>query len=281
MELGILLALTTLVVTMVVLAKYRERMAERHRKQEGIRSITHMKNLISLVQAHRGQSSALLNGDASAAERLSKIKPQIAAEIGAIKKTFMASLERWESFADHWHRLSEQGNTGTVANNFEQHTNMIRNLAYLLEDAAEGAHLTADFIPNFDNVGYVWRELVQTTENIGQCRAIGTGVAVQQNCSSVDKIRLSYLIKNMNDITENTLQNLSCLPEEKTSHDKLVNRAIDSMKLLITVVSNDLLSQNKITMDSKQYFQLATDTMTDMNHIFEHQLKQLDKTLNA
>jgi hypothetical protein len=175
--------------------------------------------------------------------------------------------------------LSNNYTSLSVANNFEQHTALIQNLTYLLEDAAESAHLTSDHLSGFDNVGYVWRELLQTTENVGQCRAIGTGVAVQKNCSSVDKIRLSYLLQNLTQISDSTLHNLPCLPEEKSEHERLVQRAKSNMSQLFSVIKTELLEGQKITVDSGGYFQLATDTMAGINDIFDHQLKQLKRVV--
>jgi hypothetical protein len=88
----------------------------------------------------------------------------------------------------------------------------------LLEDTAENAHLTADFLPELANIGYVWRELIIATESIGQSRAIGAAIAVQKSCSSVDKIKLNFLIQTMKNLTADTLKNLSYLPDESNSH---------------------------------------------------------------
>lgn len=272
----LLLVISTGILLVIVVAKNKKHNLEKALKQEGIDAVSHIKSLISLIQAHRGLTGALLSGDTSVANKILALRPQIENESLCIGNTLVADLERWKAFDDHWQRLIHSYKNLAIGNNFDQHTSMVKNLAYLLEDTAESAHLTSDFLHGFDHVGLIWRELVETTESIGQCRAIGTGVAVQRKCSSVDKIRLSYLIKKMTDISENTLQRISCLPEEKSRHDLLVREAAGGLKALISVVSDDIINQQKVNVDSRHYFQLATDTMTRINLIFEHQIKQLD-----
>lgn len=275
MEITALIILTF--VAGLLLQNSRKRHVERLRQVDGIGVIKRIKSLISLVQVHRGLSSAFLNGDNSASAKLIKVKSDIANEINGINSTFACTLERWPSIEDHWGRLSEQSKDKSVSYNFDQHTSLIKNIAYFLEDVAESAHLTADYLTGFDNVGFIWRELLQTTENVGQCRAIGTGVVVQKNCSSVDKIRLNYLLQTLTEISGSTLQNLPYLPDEQREHARLLEKTKANMSKLFNVIKTELLTDHTITMDSRKYFDLATDTMASINEIFEHQLKQLSR----
>lgn len=275
MEITVLIILTF--VAGLLVQSSRKRHVERLRQVDGIEVIKRIKSLISLIQIHRGLFSALLNGDNTASAKLINIKSDIGHEIDGINSTFACALERWASIEDHWGRLSNHSKDKSVSYNFDQHTSLIKNIAYFLEDVAESAHLTADYLTGFDNVGYIWRELLQTTENVGQCRAIGTGVVVQRNCSSVDKIKLNYLLQTLTEISESTLQKLPYLPDEQREHARLIEKSKANMSKLFSVIKTELLGDQTITMDSRIYFDLATDTMAGINEIFEHQLKQLSR----
>jgi hypothetical protein len=275
MEITVLIILTF--VAGLLVQSSRKRHVERLRQVDGIEVIKRIKSLISLIQIHRGLSSALLNGDNTASAKLINIKSDIGHEIDGINSTFACALERWASIEDHWGRLSNHSKDKSVSYNFDQHTSLIKNIAYFLEDVAESAHLTADYLTGFDNVGYIWRELLQTTENVGQCRAIGTGVVVQRNCSSVNKIKLNYLLQTLTEISESTLQKLPYLPDEQREHARLIEKSKANMSKLFSVIKTELLGDQTITMDSRTYFDLATDTMAGINEIFEHQLKQLSR----
>lgn len=279
MDIALFTMMTSAFITLTVYLIYRTKKDEKCLKKQGLQGIEQIKQLISLIQAHRGLSGALLSGNEKAKTDVLNTQSQISHQVKLIRLSGMLQFERWERFEQQWHDLLSTYKKRDVASSFELHTAVIKNLAWLLEDVAEYSHLTADFLPDFANIGFVWRELLQSTESIGQCRAIGTGVAVQKRCSSVDKIRLSYQIKVMQDMTENTLQNLSCLPEERASHNRLIEDATKDMNLLIGVISENLIKQSRVTLDSQDYFNLASGAMKGMYQIFDHQLKQLNRAI--
>ena len=80
-------------------------------------------------------------------------------------------------------------------------------------------------------------------------------------------------------ITLNTLQHLSYLPQEINTHKELVKRATEKMNQLIETMKFELVNASTITIDNNQYFELATNTMSTMNDIFDHQVMQLKTTL--
>lgn len=277
-----ILLLTALVIFLFAAIFFVNQLRQNKKRkiqQQGIVFIGQIKSLITLVQQHRGLMSAALNGDTKVSTKLSLLKQKISLLIKELEMTPVQANERWSAFADHWQRLLKLDNKPSAENSFEQHTMMIRNLAYLLEDTAEKAFLTADFVPAMPNIGYVWRELVLATENIGQSRALGTGVAVQSFCSSVDKVRLNFLTQTMTKVADHALQHLSYLPEERSIHQQLIASATNKMNQLIETISNDLVNASNITVDNGVYFELATDTMKEMNDIFDHQVKQLHSVI--
>ena len=248
-------------------------------QQQGIVYIGQIKQLITYVQQHRGLMSAWLSGDKSVHSKLAQLKQHILQINKTLLDSPVSKNDRLNGFNDHWQRLLHLHNKPSIANSFEQHTLMIRNLAYLLEDTAETSYLTVDHIDALPNIGFVWRELILATESIGQSRALGTGVAAQKFCSSVDKIRLNFLTETMADTTKNTLQHLSSLPHEESNHKILIINATNQMNKLMTTIANELVNAPKVSIDSLEYFKLATDTIEPMNAIFEHQIKQLDSCL--
>lgn len=267
-----------ILLTVVIVKQYKTNKKKKI-QQQGLIYIDQIKQLIGIVQQHRGLTSAWLNGDNKVQTKLVVLKQQISQLMKLLTTDDITKNERWVGFADHWQRLLVLNNKPSVANSFEQHTLMIRNLAYLLEDTAEKSYLTADFITELPNIGFVWRELILAIENIGQSRALGTGVAAQKHCSSVDKIRLNFLTQTMTSITKHTLQNLSYLPEQQQIHNNLVQQASVKMTQLIDTISNDLVNAKKVTVEHTEYFELATNTMKELGDIFDHQLKQLHSTI--
>lgn len=278
MEFLILTFICVLVITLIFIKKNTKKKTK-ETQLTGISFITQLKSLITLVQQHRGQTSAWLNGDVKVERKLMEIKSSIQFIIKQLHITSINTNDRWIGFYDHWQRLLLLKNKTSVDNSFDQHCLLIKNLAYLIEDIADNHFLTADYCSELPNIGYTWRELVMSTENIGQSRAIGTSVSVQKKCSSVDNIRLNFLSENINKVTINTLNNLSYLPNEAEQHKKLVNIATNKVKELTETISQELINTTEITLDNKEYFTLATATIASFDNIFDHQVAQLSKVI--
>ena len=274
MEFLILTFICVFVIT-VIFIKINKKKRTTESQLIGINFITQLKSLITLVQQHRGQTSAWLNGDVKVERKLMEIKSSIQFIIKQLHITSINKNDRWIGFYDHWQRLLLLKNKTSVDNSFDQHCLLIKNLAYLIEDIADNHFLTADYCSELPNIGYTWRELVMSTENIGQSRAIGTSVSVQKKCSSVDNIRLNFLSENINKISINTLNNLSYLPNEAEQHKKLVNIATNKVKELTDTISQEFINTTEITLDNKEYFTLATATIASFDSIFDHQVAQL------
>lgn len=274
MELMITIAIVLILFTLFSLSKWKKKKRKNYQLQ-GILFVCQVKNTISLIQEHRGLSTAWLNGDVKVQDKLPPLKKKISNNMYSLSLTSIKSNERYDAFSDHWQRLLKIEKNASAINNFEQHTLMIRNLAYLLEDTAESYQLTGTYFNQLENIGYVWRELILAIESLGQSRAIGTGVATQQHCSSVDKIKLEFLIQRMTELSDQALKNLSYLKVEEFTHNQLLGEAIDYTNHLISMMSLELVNTEKVTINNREYFSLASSAMSKMNDIFDHQIKQL------
>lgn len=280
MTFTIVIILSLIVVISLVFYIHRRKRRNMKKFQLlGLVYIKQIKKIISLVQAHRGLTTAWKNGDSSQHTKLVKLKQQISQETQKLVTSSVSENERFEAFSDHWQRLVKIDETISSSNSFEQHTKMIKNLAYMLEDTAEAHHLTASFVTEFINIGYIWRELIVAMESIGQSRAIGTGVATLQFCSSVDKIRLEFLIQSMTKVSDHTLQNLSYLSQEQNTHLKLIEKASKKINTLISVITKELLEEAEVSINNNSYFDLATHALAEIEEVFIHQIKQLNIAL--
>ena len=246
---------------------------------DGLSNIINIKSLISLVQKHRGLSAASLNGNVKQQTELSDIERKVNQISNELSSKIITPNSRWVSFQDHWSRLTKKSIDTDPQNNFKQHTQMISNLLYFLEDEAENSHLNALSLTSMPNIGYVWRELVASTETIGQSRAIGVGVATVGNCSSVDKIRLSFLEQHIKQTSKDILSKLSFLDSFSGQHKTLLIKAQKKMTELTKIIESELIQTSLITINANEYFTLATDSISAIDDIFNNQLEQIKITL--
>lgn len=249
-------------------------------KSHGIQNISAIKKLINLIQIHRGLSSAWLNGDKSKKVNLQRTVQEIKTITRELNnKDSLKESQRWLSFIDHWSRLSQKAINANANDSFNQHTQLIANLLYLLEDEAEHSDLNVNHLPELPNIGFIWRELLVTAENIGQSRAIGIGVATTKVCSSVDKIRLSFLHKHIQQTTSEILVKINALNDAKSAHEKYLRTAKSKIALYTRTMQQEILEKNQITIDQNEYFSLASESMKALDDIFFHQLSQVKQLI--
>jgi hypothetical protein len=245
----------------------------------GIDLIIKINDLIQLLQKHRGLSAALCSGDEQVIYDLKQLDIRLNLLLSTLNKvpTLLAS-DRWLSFNDHWSRLSQNQQSISAEDSFKQHTNLITNILYLLEDVAELYALTKEHIDDFLNIGFLWRELLLIIESVGQSRAVGTRVVTIENCSSVDKIKLTFLQQHICTVSEEVLNTLLSSNQQK-AFSELIEQSLACTQSLSTTITNDIINVEKIVIDRKFYFELATDTMEKLNKVFDYKIEQLKKTL--
>ena len=85
----------------------------------------------------------------------------------------------------------------SVANSFEQHTNIIANLLLLFENIAYIEEFNQKKFSKLPNLSMLWRELPILIEHMGQVQVIAVGVIKEGTCSKLDKLKLHTLLKEM------------------------------------------------------------------------------------
>jgi len=247
----------------------------------GINLIININNLVKLLQKHRGLSAALCSGDDNVRRELVQLLININALISTLNKVnIITDCQRWLSFNDHWSRLSQHQKGISADDSFKQHTKIIANILYLLEDVAEQHALTKEHLADFVNIGFLWRELLAIIESVGQSRAIGTRTVTIQYCSSVDKIKLNFLQQHICAVSEEVLKTLLNNSQQR-KFVELVEQSLTSTHCLTTSITDDILNVDKIVIERGVYFELATDTMENLNKVFSYQVEQLQQSLQA
>ncbi|MFT7007215.1 MAG: hypothetical protein ACJAXJ_001729 [Colwellia sp.] len=275
----LILGLVLSLVIAVLFGIKRQKRVLINKQLTGVNSIININDLVKLLQKHRGLSAALCSGDDSVVRELGQLVNNIRSLISKLNKLpNMNYSGRWLSFNDHWSRLSQHQKGISADNSFKQHTNIIANILYLLEDVAEQHSLTKEYLADFVNIGFLWRELLAIIESVGQSRAVGTRTVTIKYCSSVDKIKLKFLQQHISVVSEEVLKTLLDNSQQRKFVD-LVEQSLTSTHCLTTTITNDILDVDKIVIDRTVYFELATDTMEKLNQVFSYQVEQLQQSL--
>lgn len=274
--LSTLLIMLIAILGSLVLLPQRHRARCRQRRIETLRLLSALRSLIGHLQQHRGASNGYLCGATRMAGEVERLRGKIAQDIGTCDQftDVLRHQARWESFCEHWARLGTQVMKLPVANNLQQHNLLIANLLYLLEDLAETRELSDPAIMG-RTLPYVWRELLQTAEWVGQARALGTGMAAAGASTSAERIRMRFLRDRILALSQESFARLRDHGASDTWLDMPVAEAEQAVQRLLTDIEQALLASETPAVGATDYFQRATRTIDALLGIVDQVLQRL------
>ena len=268
---GLTILVSTMLIAMgIYLLKNQQFNALRIQQITGFNTITQLRELLSHVQQHRGISNGLLNGDASLTTRLTPLTLKVSNNIARINNECkealfdeqLQPLSRWASITEHWSRLSKNTNQLTTANNLQQHNKLILNILYFIDDIAERHQIYKIVDAQGGSMRHMWLELLFTAENIGQIRAIGTGVAAAKTCTSVERIRLNYL----------------CHSLQQSLEDGIMLENSEQIRQLLQVVVQQITIAAP-SIKAEEFFNLASTCVEQILQEFDKQLQLFEQEI--
>ena len=225
------------------------------RQQLGLSWLQSLKVMLSNAQQHRGKTSGYLSGNTSLKGEIEELQRRVSKNISetvAIGSWIEANAQ-WQGLTQHWARLTRSYLQNNADNNFTQHNLFIKNLLYFIDEMAEAHDLLLLNGANKQPFHIAWRDLLSTAESIGQARALGVGAAALGKCSTVNRIRINFLHQQINDNARMVWQKIPPSSEQKLAVENLLHSMLMD------------IAQEKVTMDSKEYFELATKALESLH----------------
>lgn len=256
LSLWMLLALLSALLVFLGLLRMRQHYEMRRQQRHGVQQLICLKNLMTLLQRHRGSSYGALKGDIELGRALPRLEQQISTEIGLLEhlQPSPAVQEHWQAFIDHWQRLQQNNLQLEAEQNLTQHNQLIAVVLNLLEDVAETSELLR---LNPAEGGRLWHDLPRTAELIGQARVLGSGILASGSYDSVHKIRMRFVLTRLQDFLH---QHPGRYPQLQT---------------LTEVIDAQIVQNSATPMPAKAYFDLSTEAMEPVLRTMDEELRQL------
>ncbi|MCU4674871.1 nitrate- and nitrite sensing domain-containing protein [Catenovulum sp. 2E275] len=243
--------------------------------KQGLTAIVEVRDLVVLVQKHRGWSAALANGDTNVNRKIIELNQNIKNKNSELEKKYtLYQYDRWQAYIEHWQRLSFNSFSLSANDNFKQHTQLVGCMLYLLEDIAQHYSLTEELAEKSQTDKMMWRDLLHLSEFVGQARALGTGMATLHSSDRVERNKLIYLRHQITELGEEIYQKLAERGLD-TEQSTVVANASKQTRYLCSAMEHELIETNKIVLDRDIYFNLATKTIESVNLIFDSELKRI------
>lgn len=270
---------TALILTSVTIVLWRQKQHWIQCKTV-MQHIIQLKSLIVLVQKHRGMSASFLQGEKKSLEVIRQLEGQISPIIERLNSPeIIQQQERWQGFTDHWQRLKKHATQLSVENSFNQHTDLITNLLYLLEDIAEKQGFNKSKLTLLPNISLLWRELPFTAEYIGQSRALGMAITTAGVCTQVDKVKLGYLDTKITQLSAHVFKQFKNHGLHTSQQTQFINLAASNCSQLTNLIRNELLAVTTVNISPEQYFTAATQSIDAINRLLDSELQMLSEHL--
>ncbi|MEL0169085.1 MAG: hypothetical protein VW877_13260 [Pseudomonadaceae bacterium] len=255
---GVLLALAVWVI-----ARQRARRGNLAALRRALAQIRLLRQLIEQVQRHRGLFYGVLSGEGALEGRRWSVNQQINQVLEGCRQ-HMASLhwyDSWHEALAYWNRIEQGEFHGSAEQMLQAHNEMIRLLLVTIQSLADRNDLVClgRLAPQAEGL---WLELLNNTETVGQSRAIGTGIVANRQNLPIWRAHLASLNAQINEQCYAALARLVSDPELRASVSQPVRVAEEALDALLERIRELLERPDNVSMQSVEYFQIATQALS-------------------
>ncbi len=232
------------------------------RRQQALRTIRQLFQLLESIPQHRGMSNALLQGNQA-------FKDQCHAHQQKIDQQLQQISQEHPELVDHpayleitacWSKITRSFSSLSAPDSFSKHTHVISKLLELISDIGSQTKLSnspAQPLRGLLEIGI--NILPHVTEALGQARGIGTGAAAQAKLTTQSRSKLSYLHKK----ASLTCSNTAAILANQQVKSSALNFSLcqKSIGLFLNTLDRELLSAKVIQIKSEHYFAIASDAI--------------------
>ncbi len=254
------------------------------RQRKGLETIVDIRKLIELIPQHRGMSNALLNGDGSFESKIMTVQSQIEKCIQVVEQSsyIKGQLQRWNKIKSDWSSLKSHYAGLSVPKSFQQHSDLINEVLYLLVDVANdsGVYFHKNRKCRDLTLGLFYH-LPMMIELTARARGVGTGAAAQNKVIISTRIKLQFLYKRVNKSLEaihaTLIQSLKGESYQGESPEVLITEGLQPTYFFMHTLQGNILGDNGVTIKSSDYFDIGTSAITESFKLFDTLLPTIKK----
>ncbi len=153
---------------------------------------------VQLLQQYRGLSAGVLGG-VTELEKLRQIKLDETVKAMKILENDLpaniAATAAWKKIHTDWQLILTQGMTWSLETNFNNNSDLIKQILTLLQDIADKYSLiNHPDLETYYLLNTILHQLPDTQENLGQIRAFGTGILAKKQNTEFQRLHIHALV---------------------------------------------------------------------------------------
>jgi methyl-accepting chemotaxis protein len=257
------------IFTYLLAAQFSASINFARQERKGVAYLRPTLSLLQHVQQHRGAANTYLSGDASFKDTMDQKQASIAEDIAAIEAVEkmvgveFKSAERWQSIKEDWQSLQERVLTLKTSESFNLHTALIAKILAFRLYIAEVSLMVLDSNPDiYYLIMATVRSYPQTTEYLGQLRAVGSASLVDGVISDKERAQLEILgsvaASSISTAEEDLQQVFLANPGLRARLGDIIDTAQVERKSFQDLVNGQVLNIAAPAITSKEYFIAAT-----------------------
>jgi len=261
--------------------------ASAEKEMRGLEYIKTVRQLYQHMPQHRGMTNAYLNGASSFRGKILDKRKAIVADIEAIDEINSRFGDEfkthtlWASIKQEWQQLEPNAFNNPAKQTFQQHTALIAKIYSLFELVSDESGLVLDPELNtyylMDSIVY---RLPNVTENLGQSRGMGSGIAARGIISLEQRIALGTLLANIKSNAKSVNNGMAVTLRENPQLEAELSALLASSKSatdkFISKVTAELLTAEFLNSQSADIFAAGTAAIKANYQVYDTLVPVLD-----
>ncbi|MCX4187704.1 methyl-accepting chemotaxis protein [Methylophaga sp. OBS4] len=259
-------------------------------EQKGLRYINEVRQLYQHLPQHRGMTNTYRNGNTTFESKIMAKRQEIAADIAgidAVNAELGAEFNTdalWADIKNEWAQVEKRAFSAPSKQVFQEHTQLIAKVYALFERISNKSGLILD--PSL-NTTFIIEALVykipHVTENLGQARGLGSGLAAKHDIDITERVQLGSLLGRIENDFDAANEALSfSLQENEGLNEKLskyIDNSVTAHDAFSTIINRDILLSDYIQADAAKVFDLGTQAIAANYQLFDTLVPVLDELL--
>ena len=258
-------------------------------ERTGLAYIKMVRQPIEHIQQHRGMTAAYLNGATEFKDRIMEKRVIVDQKMAELQKMdtelnkVLGTTNRLSKLDQQWQTIKASSLHMSAADAIKAQTALVTDMLTLISDVADSSGITLDpALDSYHMGNAIVTSLPNMLENMGQARAVGSGVAAKGSFTSPKLfVKLSVLANN---IQQNSVRLTKGLQATFNSNSMVsqnlgeqVNKNARSIEQIQSLLHKDLLDAEAITISSKLVFDTATAAISGSYQLYDALVPELDK----
>lgn len=239
-----------------------------------------LRNLLVDLQRHRGLAQALVSGDHFFDEKISEVTERIDDQVlefeneDTVLGLKLLDTSHWRKFKTQWELIKGSGTTISSEVSYEWHTTAISYILETISRVGDRSNLILD--PDLDSyylMDAAVNRMPKLAEKLGQARGLGVKMVARGALIERDRYALINLAGLIEETEEAFSRNFDIVFRKKPLLRQHLEPSIqESLKEnagFLSLLRNELLAPNSITMDTQEFWLMASKTIDANFRLFD------------